>query len=344
MAQRLIMPLVRQMMLVGYKNAEYKKHWGYPHYGIDLSSIQGGAGTDPVIYASGDGDVVAVGRDNTLGWGIAVRHLDCISRDGEQRDLILRYMHLTSAAVKVGDTVKAGDVLGVEGKEGTADYHLHLEMDTDTDWPAYSPQVSAGHVFWKKGIDTTVNPSLWLWVGKGQSLAPPTYNPAWLNAEDFNIPELADEAAEKEETAMYMYAPVWVKYVDETPYLYDRNLMQVPSTWVPSVSGDAKPRLSELEPFDPLKNTGLNWWLEDEDGNMVYDFPDDYRKGKPIPYGTEEPGDGAAPDAPQRPQEPQEEIPGDNTAKGFNARMGRALRILEAAFGLAAAEFEKQEG
>ena len=38
---KLIMPFKRQMMLCGYKNAEYQKYWGYPHYGVDISTIQG---------------------------------------------------------------------------------------------------------------------------------------------------------------------------------------------------------------------------------------------------------------------------------------------------------------
>ena len=70
--QRLIMPFKRQMMLCGYKNAEYKKHWGYHHYGVDISTIQGGAGTDPNIYASGNGIVLAAGWDKKLGGAICV--------------------------------------------------------------------------------------------------------------------------------------------------------------------------------------------------------------------------------------------------------------------------------
>ena len=192
MAQKLILPFTRSMMLCGYKNPRYQKHWGYPHYGIDISTIQGGAGTNPKIYASGEGVVVAAGRDEKLGGAVAVLYSDVIMPDGTTADLIGRYMHLRSVAVKLGERVKTGSLLGVEGKEGTGDYHLHLEFDTDTKYPVYSPQV-AGSNFWKKGTDSTVNPSLLLHIGAGQSLAAPTYNPEWLNKEDLNIPALSPE-------------------------------------------------------------------------------------------------------------------------------------------------------
>ena len=184
------MPFLRQMMLCGYKNAEYKKYWGYAHYGIDLSTIQGGAGSDPTVYASGNGTVLAAGRDAKLGYGVCVLYPDCYNhKTGKTQSLTARYMHLRSVSCKAGDRVTAGTRLGVEGKEGTGDYHLHLEFDTDITpkYAAFSPQV-AGSTFWKKGTDSTVNPSFVLHVGEGQAVAKPTYNPAWLNQEDQAIP------------------------------------------------------------------------------------------------------------------------------------------------------------
>lgn len=192
--QKLIMPFKRQMMLCGYKNPEYQKHWGYPHYGVDISTIQGKAGDDHVIYSSGEGTVVAVGKDNSLGWGVAVLYKNCINhKAGVAADLIARYMHMSEVYVTEGQQVAAGTPLALEGKEGTGDYHLHLEFDTDTAYPAYSPQVSLGHSFWKKGTDSSINPSFVLHIGEGQEVVKPTYNPAWLNDEDFAIPKLTLE-------------------------------------------------------------------------------------------------------------------------------------------------------
>lgn len=196
MSQKLKMPFKSQMMLCGYKNGEYRKYWGYDHYGVDISTIQGNAGKDHKIYASGNGEVIAVGKDNTLGYGVVILYADCESRSGEVKDLAVKYMHMKECFVTLGEVIEDGELIGVEGKEGTGDYHLHLEMDTDVDYPTYTPQVSNGHTFWKKGVDTTVNPSLWLFVGDGQKIVEPIYNPAWLNKEDFDIPEYKENEEE----------------------------------------------------------------------------------------------------------------------------------------------------
>lgn len=194
--QKLIMPFKKQMMLCGYKNAEYKGYWGYHHFGVDISTIQGGAGDDPTVYAGGSGRVLAAGRDASLGWGLCVLYPGAYNhKTGESCDLVARYMHMRAISVNVGDDVKAGTALGVEGKEGTTDYHLHLEFDTDAKYPQHTPQV-AGSSFWLKGTDSTVNPSFVLHVGEGQEIAKPTYNPAWLNEEDFVIPVMENVEAE----------------------------------------------------------------------------------------------------------------------------------------------------
>lgn len=197
--QKLIMPFGRQMMLCGYKNVEYTKHWGYPHYGVDISSIQGGAGADSNIYASGNGTVLACGFDNSGGNVIVVLYKDCYNHStGKSCDLIARYMHLTTIAVAVHELVSVGQLLGAEGNTKTGDFHLHLEFDTDVNYPLHSPQVSGkddhltaaqGNIL-RKGIDSTMNPSHILHIGEGQVIVSPTYNPAWLNQEDFNIPKL----------------------------------------------------------------------------------------------------------------------------------------------------------
>ena len=204
--QKLIMPFKKQMMLCGYKNPEYQKHWGYPHYGADISTIQGGAGDDPTVYASGDGIVLEAGKDSKLGYALCVLYSDAYNhKTGQSGSVVARYMHLSKLIAKAGDVVRRGAPLAVEGKEGTGDYHLHIEFDTDLAYSRYSPQV-AGSDFWKKGTDTTIDPSHLFYVGEGQEIVKPTYNPAWLNADDFNIPNvpvvldykaLYEEAAQK---------------------------------------------------------------------------------------------------------------------------------------------------
>lgn len=187
--QKLRIPFRKAMMLCGYKNQKYRDYWGYAHYGIDISTIQGGAGDDDTVYASGTGKVVAAGKDSKLGGAICVQYDDVYNhKTGETVSVVARYMHLKSVSVKTGDTVTLDTPLGVEGKEGTGDYHLHLEFDTDLNYPQWTPQVSSGLSFWVRGVDSTVNPSYLLHQDADHELVEPTYNPEWLNSEDFSIP------------------------------------------------------------------------------------------------------------------------------------------------------------
>ncbi len=129
-------------------------------------------------------------------------------------DLVARYMHLERIAVQAGQKVARGDPLGVEGKSGMGgwDYHLHLEFDTDTSWPCHSPQV-AGRSIIKRGTDSSVNPSDVLYVDADQVIVDPTYNPAWLNPEDFTIPVLSKVdmvSREEYEALMKLYLEVKV--------------------------------------------------------------------------------------------------------------------------------------
>lgn len=49
---------------------------------------------------------------------------------------------------------------------------------------------SKGNILLKAKTDTTVNPSYVMHIGAGQQIVKPTYNPAFLNPEDFTIPAL----------------------------------------------------------------------------------------------------------------------------------------------------------
>lgn len=59
--QKLRLPFKESTMLCGYKTQRYLNAWGYPHYGIDISTYQGKKVPDHTIYASGVGTVVAQG-------------------------------------------------------------------------------------------------------------------------------------------------------------------------------------------------------------------------------------------------------------------------------------------
>lgn len=95
---------------------EYK---GFAHDGLDLVGI-----TDKNIYSTVDGVVERAGWENgsakTQGFGLYVRIKQSGSND--------RYYfgHLSKVNVKVGQTVKKGDVLGVEGNTGySTGSHCH---------------------------------------------------------------------------------------------------------------------------------------------------------------------------------------------------------------------------
>lgn len=208
MAQRLIFPFTRGMIIAGYKTAQYKASWGYPHYGIDVSSIQSGSGVrqkDNTIYASGIGEVVWCQYDTakygakSLGWALAIRYEGCVGRDGAYRDLVMRYMHSATCHVKKGDIVRAGDPILEEGSVGTSSPHVHIEIDTDTRYPQYTPQVSAGHSGWvdpsRGATDSTLNPSLWLWQDEEhRQLAYDFGVKTWINAVDTDLPFIPTDA------------------------------------------------------------------------------------------------------------------------------------------------------
>ena len=110
-------------MLVPYKgkfrvSQEYK---GGTHDGLDLVGID-----SKNIYATVDGKVSRAGWENPgnhlQGFGRYVR-IDC-TVDGES--CCAYYGHLSQALVRVGDTVKVGQLIGVEGNTGkSTGSHCH---------------------------------------------------------------------------------------------------------------------------------------------------------------------------------------------------------------------------
>lgn len=89
------------------------------HAGIDFGCVGGVTR----IQASQDGTVERA--DWAGGWGqmVFIKHAD---------NLYTRYAHLSSMAVSTGDSVSAGDVIGVCGTTGTStNPHLHFEVQTN---------------------------------------------------------------------------------------------------------------------------------------------------------------------------------------------------------------------
>lgn len=88
----------------------------YLHTGIDISTNRVG---DPIL-ATADGKVIDVHYDASLGNSVTIQH---------SHGFTTRYGHLRSFAVKKGQRVSQGDVIGYLGNTGqTTGPHLHYEV------------------------------------------------------------------------------------------------------------------------------------------------------------------------------------------------------------------------
>ena len=89
------------------------------HYGTDY-----GTGTGAKITSCADGKVMIAENRVSTGWSVCIEHLP---------GLYSLYYHMSEIKVKEGDTVKAGDLIGLSGATGFATGpHLHWEMRLNT--------------------------------------------------------------------------------------------------------------------------------------------------------------------------------------------------------------------
>lgn len=90
------------------------------HQGIDIN-----AKSDPVLATENNGKVVKASENVNTGGGKTVV-VEYDRGDGTKTQCV--YMHLSSINVKVGDTVNAGQALGVSGNTGTRTTGEHLHF------------------------------------------------------------------------------------------------------------------------------------------------------------------------------------------------------------------------
>ena len=96
------------------KSSSYGWRWGRPHSGIDIA-----LDTGDKIYAAFDGVVRMAKYNGGYGNCVVIRHYN---------NLETLYGHLSKIKVKVGEKVKAGDVIGLGGSTGhSTGPHLHFE-------------------------------------------------------------------------------------------------------------------------------------------------------------------------------------------------------------------------
>lgn len=96
----------------GYR--ELRGTYGF-HYGIDL-----GVGYGAPVRATKDGTVITAGWVGSFGWTVEIAH---------EAGYSTLYAHNSALRVKVGDRVKAGDVIALSGSTGNSTGpHLHYEI------------------------------------------------------------------------------------------------------------------------------------------------------------------------------------------------------------------------
>lgn len=98
----------------GYRVHPVTKKWHF-HKGVDVAAPIG-----TYVYAIADGQVTMAKRNGSAGNEIRIKHKNGVES---------RYMHMQKRTVKVGDKVKAGQLIGTVGDTGNATGpHLHFQL------------------------------------------------------------------------------------------------------------------------------------------------------------------------------------------------------------------------
>lgn len=164
-------------MAAGYLAPGYRDDWGFPHYGHDLGFKEAGYH----VYACGSGEVIAAGLDGNAPYGsgaklgncVVIVYRDVLCGDGVIRGLSCQMCHFKSIFVKAGQLVTADTVIGEYGNTGGRNYsdHLHIQFDTDVNYPRYMYGIAAtGNVMCKGTKNTTLNPACVYRLREGQSV------------------------------------------------------------------------------------------------------------------------------------------------------------------------------
>lgn len=195
--QRLILPIPNCAFSASYKNRFYFYQMKYNHYGVDLYALDG----DKTVYACGDGEVIACGmdgktRNSGLGLCIVIIYRNVWSHEGQLRNLACRMFHFDTINVKVGDKVTRDTIIGTYGNTGGVRMagkpmgeHLHIEFDTDIDFPTYAYGIkTSGNVIKRDLVDTTVNPTDYWNLGPNQTIE--GIYEGWFMPADIDLPRI----------------------------------------------------------------------------------------------------------------------------------------------------------
>ncbi len=131
--------------LVPVTYATYTSRFGYRgyvtagastwHVGLDLAGENNGPILNKPIIAARDGTVSVAKYDSSAGYYVNIDHGD---------GWVTRYLHMTHYAVKTGDEVKAGQVIGYCGSTGSST-GPHLDYKVLYNGVNYNPGVFLGY-------------------------------------------------------------------------------------------------------------------------------------------------------------------------------------------------------
>lgn len=195
MSQRLRLPINHMCITSNYMNPNYRKQWGFNHYGIDAIST----GASTAIFAIGNGIIYKCGQDgctltgpgSRLGNVIIAIYRDVYCNDGKIRDLTCRMYHIDKILCAKGDSITAGTIIGHYGNTGanTSGPHLHIEFDIDCNYPEYGVGIAGdGNIVRKGSAQTSINPSNIWYRAKNQTIIGP--EEGWASNADVSIPLL----------------------------------------------------------------------------------------------------------------------------------------------------------
>lgn len=173
-AQVLIYPMIECTIAAGFKNKKYAMdpNHKFTHYGVDFDE-RGASGFD--VIASGTGVVLGTEQNKNQVGGVVVIKYERVLNPltGKVHPLIARYYHLYSINVKVGQTVKAYDIIGEVSGSHKWWNHVHMELDGDIKYPFHTMQVSenASKLLIRKGANDKklLNPIDILVIGEKQT-------------------------------------------------------------------------------------------------------------------------------------------------------------------------------
>ncbi len=179
--QKLIHPFDKQYYTVGYEDEAPAYPAKYPIYGYH-HAVDMFASGDTSVYASGNGEIVGTKTFNSLGKVLAVRYDNVLNRKGKNiGSIIVRYCHLDSFS-KTSGTITKGDKIAVEGATGSGagngkTVHLHMEFDTDVNYPLMTPTEGGG-------TNTTINPLEVLYKSSNQTVEPDSVLPGKYDVDE----------------------------------------------------------------------------------------------------------------------------------------------------------------